>query len=227
LTLPVTLSEPATGLVTVDYVVTPGSATAGTKPGPGIDYKPKTGTISFKVNLQGVTPIMKQVAVPVFGDLDDEGDETFTVTLSNPTGGYSIGRSTGLGTILNDDGGSGNTAGVGDSSIVVQESGKESLKVPVSLSSAAATDISMDITITPGSATYSKKAEEGGDFGGAKLTKTILFKAGSTLKFVVAPVWPDLVAEADGQFTVEITNVTGGSVTVIRDTGTGTLLKRL
>jgi hypothetical protein len=51
----------------------------------------------------------------------------YTVTLSNVTGGYGIGRGIATGTILNDDGvASGITLGVGDGSIVVQHSGNQS-----------------------------------------------------------------------------------------------------
>jgi len=227
MTFPVTLSETGTGIVTVDYVVTPGSATGGTKAGTGADYKVKTGTVTFKPNSLGVTNIAKQVAIPVFGDTDDEGDETFIVTLSNPTGGYTIGRSSGLGTIINDDNiTEDNTIGIGDSSIVVQENGKESLKLAVGLSSPALVDFTVDVVITPGTATYSKKADEGGDFGGTALTKTLTFKAGQTLKFLVTPVWPDLVPENDATFTAELQNPSIGGISVIRSTGTGTLIKR-
>ena len=47
----------------------------------------------------------KQILVPIQGDATTEPDETFTVTLSAPTGGATLGAQTvGTGTILNDDG---------------------------------------------------------------------------------------------------------------------------
>ncbi len=170
---PVTLSEPATQTVTVDYTVVEGTATGGTKAGPGVDYKIKSGTIKFKLNTnKGVTPIAKTIAIPVYGDTDTESDETFTVVLSNPTGGYTIGSGTGTGdcgssvgcstgTIVNDDGiASGLTMGIGDTSIVSAHDGKQSIKLPVTLSDKALTTVTVDVTVTPGTATYSKKATE-------------------------------------------------------------------
>jgi hypothetical protein len=228
MTFPVTLSEPATSQVTVNYTVTNGSATGGVSPtkNPGADFKTKTGTITFKVNLQGITPIAKTVAIPIWGDETVEGDETFTVTLSSPTGGPVLGKATGLGTIVNDDGITSDiTVGVGDGTIVVQEAGKQSVKFPVTLSEASASNVTVSFTVTPGTATWSKRVQDGGDFGGV-LTKTLTFLPGQTLKYIVLPVYPDLVAEPDAQLSVGLSGLTGTDVTLLRPNGTGTLLSR-
>ena len=63
-TFPVTLSDPGSSTVTVHYAVTGVSATGGTKPGGGADFKPKSGTVTFPVNGAGTTPIAKNVSVP-------------------------------------------------------------------------------------------------------------------------------------------------------------------
>ncbi len=235
----VTLSEPATQTVTVDYTITAGTATGGTKPGAGVDYKVKSGTLTFKLNLnKGVTPIAKTIAVPVYGDTDTgEPNETLSVTLSNPTGGYAIGSGTGTGdcgsspgcatgTIVNDDPAvSAFTMGVGDGSIVAAHSGKQSLKLPVTLSSKALTTVTVDYTVTPGTATYSAKESGGGDFGG-KLSGTLTFKPGNTLKPITLKIWADPVTEPNQDFTVTLSNVNGNgsTVTVIRSSGTGIIL---
>jgi hypothetical protein len=87
----VTLSPAADSPVTVQYSTADGTATAGS------DYVAKNGTLTFA---HGETS--KTISVPVNSDTTLEGDETFTVKLSNATGA-PITRDVGTGTILNDD----------------------------------------------------------------------------------------------------------------------------
>ena len=81
----VTLDPPATGEVTVDWATADGTATAGE------DYTAGNGSLTF-----GAGEDSKTVSVPVTGDDVDEPNETFTVTLSNPSGA-SLGRAEGTG----------------------------------------------------------------------------------------------------------------------------------
>jgi hypothetical protein len=238
LQFPVTLSEPATQQVTVHYTVVGGTATGGTKAGTGADYKIKSGTIVFKPSAKtGITPISKTIAISAFGDTASEPDETFSVILDSPTGGPIVGPGTGTGacgstpgcatgTIVNDDGITSDfTLGVGDGSIFSARSGKQNLKLPVTLSGKAATTVTVQYTVVPGSATFSKKATEGGDYGG-KTAGTLTFAPGQTSKMISAPIYPDASPEADQSYTVVLSNVNGNGtgVTVIRVTGTGTIL---
>ena len=87
----VSLSGPASTPVTVGYATADGSATAGS------DYTAVSGTASFPV---GETVVI--VPVPVRGDTVQEGDETFTLSLSGAVGA-PIAFGQGLGTIRNDD----------------------------------------------------------------------------------------------------------------------------
>ncbi len=87
----VTLSAAATTPVTVKYATASGTATAGS------DFTSTSGTLTIAA---GQTT--GQISVPVIGDTTVEPDETFTVTLSSPTGA-TISRSTATGTITNDD----------------------------------------------------------------------------------------------------------------------------
>ena len=86
-----TLDKASATAVTVGYTTANGTATAG------VDYTGAAGTISFA---PGVTT--QQVHVDILGDATVEPDETFSVTLSNPSG-VSIARATAIGSILNDD----------------------------------------------------------------------------------------------------------------------------
>ena len=78
---------------TVDYTTTAGTATAGS------DYNTTSGTLTFTSG--GATS--QTISVPIYGDVEIEGDETFTLTLSNPTGGATIGTVSATGTIIDDD----------------------------------------------------------------------------------------------------------------------------
>ena len=81
---------PEDGTVTVDYATEDGTAVAGE------DYTSTSGTLTFA---PGET--QKWVAVPVIDDTVEDSGETFTLVLSNPTGGAIVGDATGVGTILN------------------------------------------------------------------------------------------------------------------------------
>lgn len=87
----VTLDKPSTAPITVHYATSNGTAAFGS------DYATTSGTITFA---PGETS--KTVQVDVLGDMDAEADETFAVTLSQPTGA-TIADGAATGTILNDD----------------------------------------------------------------------------------------------------------------------------
>ena len=87
----ITLNRASSGTVTVDYATADGTATAGS------DYTATSGTLSFAA---GET--QKSVSVPVLDDAHDEGSETLTLTLSNPSGAY-LADGSATGTINNTD----------------------------------------------------------------------------------------------------------------------------
>ena len=86
----VTLGRASQETVTVAYATSDGTAAANQ------DYEPASGTLTFEV---GETA--KTVAVAVLDDAHDEGEETFTLTLSNPTGNAWLKDATATGTIEN------------------------------------------------------------------------------------------------------------------------------
>ena len=87
----VTLSRAPSSTVTVDYATSDGTAAAGS------DYTATSGSLTFAA---GETE--KTVSVPVLDDAHDEGSETLTLTLSNPSGAY-VADGTATGTITNTD----------------------------------------------------------------------------------------------------------------------------
>jgi len=92
MTFTVTLAAPVNTTVTVDYATSNGSATAGA------DYNAASGTVTFAPNDTSET-----ITVTLLGDALVEGDETFTVTLSNPSQAAVIGDGTATGTIVDSD----------------------------------------------------------------------------------------------------------------------------
>ncbi|MCO4292163.1 gliding motility-associated C-terminal domain-containing protein [Solitalea sp. MAHUQ-68] len=81
--------------ITVDFATSNGTATAGS------DYTAATGTLTFSPYTT-----YQYVNIKITGDVVDEADETFKVTISNPTN-VLIGDNEATGTIYDDDAGSG------------------------------------------------------------------------------------------------------------------------
>ncbi|MFC5651940.1 Calx-beta domain-containing protein [Paenibacillus solisilvae] len=67
------------GTVTVDYATSNGTAAAGS------DFEFVSGTLTFASGESS-----KTITVPILNENNEEGDERFTVTLSNPTGGAKL-----------------------------------------------------------------------------------------------------------------------------------------
>ena len=88
----VSLSRSSSNTITVSYATENGSATAGQ------DYTSKSGTLTFSA---GQTS--KTVSVSIEDDNVDEGNETFKLKLSNPTGGAFLKDDEAIGTIENSD----------------------------------------------------------------------------------------------------------------------------
>ena len=89
----VTLSKARFTATTVDYATSNGTATAGS------DYTLTSGTLSF-----GPLETSKTVSVPVLDDAVDEGSETMSLTLSNPSpSSVKLAAARATGTITNSD----------------------------------------------------------------------------------------------------------------------------
>jgi hypothetical protein len=90
----VTLSAKSTQTITVHYSTADGTATVADN-----DYLATSGTLTFMPGQTTAT-----IPVPVVGDRIAESNETFTLTLSEPTNAFlSLGSSTGTGTIIDDE----------------------------------------------------------------------------------------------------------------------------
>ncbi len=109
-TLTVTRVGTTTGVSTIDFVTTDGTAQQRA------DYTTTAGTLSFA---PGETA--KTITVPVTDDLYAEANETFDVTLSNPTGATLTGVSTATVTLLDNDAGQASTNPLDDTVFFVRQ----------------------------------------------------------------------------------------------------------
>ncbi len=187
-TFQIRLSTPSPDTVTVDWASANGSATAG------FDYTAASGTVTFNPS-----ETSKTVAVAVLGDSSDEADETFTVTLSNPTGAGldGDGAAVATGTIANDDGPAVSISGPA-SPVTEGNSGTTSATFAVTLSAVNGNDVTVNYATSAGSATA------GSDF--TATSGTLTFTSGQTSKTVAVPVVGDTGDEIDETFSVALSS---------------------
>ena len=202
----VTLTNPASTPVKVDYATSNGSASAPS------DYTASSGVLTFA---PGETT--KTITVLVNGDDIDEGTETFTMAISNPSPNAILGNATSTATIVNDD--PPPFIGISDVTVVEGNSGPTSAVFTVTLTNPSKTTITVDYTTNDGSATTLD-----GDYNLA--TGTVSFGPGETSKNIVVTVNGDTRKEGDETFTVDLSNATGGAAApaLINDNqGVGTI----
>lgn len=187
----VTLSAPATKIVTVQYATSDGTATAfGAAFSGGKDYSATSGLLTFAI---GETS--KTISVPILGDTVDEDDEDFTVTLSSPLNAV-IADGTAKGTITNDDVLPGIT--IEDSSASEGLSGQKSITFNVTLSTASGRTVSVNYATSDGTATA------GSDYVAA--SGSVVFEPGSIKKTIQVQLYGDPVVEPDETFFVTLTS---------------------
>jgi regulator of chromosome condensation (RCC1) repeat-containing protein/Calx-beta domain-containing protein len=225
ISFPVTLSEPSTTKVSVDYsVVGTGTAT------PGTDFVVKSGVVTFTPSIStGLTQVQANVTAQVLSDTVAEPDETFHVVLTSPCA-CVLGRADGQGTILNDDPNSNVTVGVGGGSIVVSGGAGSKMVLPVTLSRPMTKKVTVTYTIAGSTANSGASCSAGIDFTGP-LTGTTTFAVSTTthvtpvLRKISVPICPDAGGDADEDFTVTLSGLTGlPSSQLIAPTATGTIL---
>jgi hypothetical protein len=230
--LPVTLSQPGSTTATVQYQLQDGSATGGTKAGPGVDYNNLGGvirTLTFTASaITHKTPVVKQIAVIVYRDAASDADEHFQVTLANASAGWTIGRSVGTGTIIGSDASSAPELSIGDSTISEGDVGNRTVDVPVTLSVPAPAPITVQYAIADGTAhcgnmKTGKPVDPASDcYNNGGATKTLTFALGQRKKLLPAIVFPNTLAQPDRSFTIHLSHPT--AAVIRRGVGTVTIL---
>jgi hypothetical protein len=180
-TFSVTLNRPSGRTVTVGYATANGSA------GAPADFTATTGSLTFDPG-----DLSETVTVPVAGDVLDEADETFTLTLTDPATNATIGRGAATGRILDDDEQPvASITGV----TVAENAGPANFKV--SLSAASGREVTVHAT------TVSGTAFPGSDFEG-RSGAPVTIPAGATEATFPVPLVNDDVNESTETFSVEL-----------------------
>ncbi len=203
LPLTISLTNPSTQTVTVNYATADGTATAGS------DYAATSGTLTFP---PGTTSAIINVAIN--GDTLIESNETFAVNLSNSVNGFLLNDAIVV-TINNDDGPAiqfgQSTYTVNESasflSIDVTRTGDTSIPSTVKYSTSDATDVNFNCN--PNTA---------GQIVGAASRKCdyhiaagrLRFAAGESSKTIVLSIVNDVYVEGSETLNISLSSPTGG-----------------
>jgi sugar lactone lactonase YvrE len=201
-TITVSRSGDVSSSTSVDYATSDGTATAGS------DYTATSGTLAFAAG-----ELSKTVAVPIINDNVYEGDETFNLTLTNPTNGALLTSGTTVVTI-NDNDNKPMVLMSGTFRATEGNSGTKVFTIPINLSNPTVEQVSLNYT------TENVSAAAGTDYVAA--SGTLIFPPGTTSNSVSITVNGDTVVEPDETFLFKISNFvnTGGFTPVSQLTAT-------
>ena len=169
------------------------------------DYNKTWGTLAFNA---GVTT--QTITVNVHGDTVDEPDETFVVTLSNPTNA-TISDATGRVTISDDD--DPVTVTISDVTVTEGDTGSVSAVFTVTLSRAVSAGVSVAYNTVQGTAVPGDYSQSSG---------SLFFSPGQTSRTVSVPVFGDSIDESDETFSMQLSNPIG--VVISDGTGVATII---
>jgi hypothetical protein len=186
----VALSTVPTAPVTVQYGTANGTATAG------VDYLPTAGALTFPA---GTTT--RTVSVAILDDTAYEGNETFFLNLSNPTGA-SIQDGQGAGTIVENE--PAISISVDDVTVVEGSSGTTTATFVVTLSAPSS------LTTTVSYATADGTAIAPGDYQPA--SGTVTFAPGVVSQPVIVSVVGDTAVEVDETFQVNLSGPVNAAI---------------
>ncbi len=187
----VTRTGGANGAVSANYTITlPGGAG-------GANATDVTATLTGTVSLaDGQTSAT--IPFTINGDRTVEPNETFTVALSAPTGGASLGTANATATITNDD-----VAGtVSIANVAIGEGGGNAVLTLTRTGGAG--DFTVDFATADGTATVA-----GSDY--LANAGTITFTGGATTAQIGVAINQDAIVEPDETLTVNLTNPTSGA----------------
>jgi hypothetical protein len=183
----------ADGAVSVQYATSDGTATAGS------DYTAQSGTFNWA---HGDTS-SRTISIPISEDSLYEGNETFTVSLSNPTGGATTDGFSTLVSITDND--MAPSFSIGDVSQSEGNSGATTFTFTVTKTGSTQLASSVNYQTSDVSATVAD-----GDYNAA--SGTLNFAAADASKTVSVTVNGDAKYENDELFSVKLTGASGATI---------------
>ena len=192
LSIPVFLTEASTSTVTVHYATSDGTALAGQ------DHVDQSGILTFAPGVR-----QQNILVAIVGDTMVEDNETFTVTLFDPSEGASIVDGSATGIIRNDD----NSLSIAATSADKPEgdSGGTTFTFTVTRTGDLSAAASAQWAVAGSAVT-------GADFAGGVLPSgTVSFAAGETSKVITIEVAGDSTVEPDEAFSVTLSSPSTGT----------------
>ena len=162
------------------------------------------------------------ITISVAADTAVEANEHFTVTLSNPTGGATLGRATARGDILNDDGA---RYSIGPAFRHVPEGTgpATTLAFTVTRTGTATGTDTLDWTTAPAAAAGTMPASAADFAGNAFPAGTVTFAAGQHSATIEIAIAADAVRELNESFSVILANPSEGAA-IGRATATAAII---
>lgn len=179
------LSRPATGVVSVEFATADGTATAGS------DYQALGGSLAFAPG-----EMVKTLTVPLTNDGLAEGDELFTLRLTNALGG-TLADATGQALIGRNDNISALAPRLHAEPLMVGE-GDRYASFLVQLDHPSESEVRVSVQTTQGSARYDNTS----DF--AYYAERLVFAPGETTRQVNVPLVNDSAIEGSEYFWLEL-----------------------
>jgi hypothetical protein len=167
------------------------SATPGDPTTPGADFVPESGTVTFA---PGET--VKTFTVPIVGNTTIENDEIFQYVLSAPVNGVLSGKSSAIGTILDNDDGL-VRIGIDRKTVFEGDSAVPAADTPMVFTVLLSNSASDDVTVS-----YATQNGTAGSLDFDAKAGSLTFAPGETSKTITVQVIADTVAEGDEVFTL-------------------------
>ena len=197
------------GAVSVDYTLGGGTATGGAACGGNVDYVNTGGTLMF-ANAETT----KSINVPICNDSVFEGTETFDVTLSNATGGATIGSPNPATVSITDDEGQPTVQFSSATYNTIElrtPEGTVGALITVTLSGPSQAPVTVDYaTAAGGTATGGAACTAGVDY--LNTSGTLTFPSNDVSEFFTILTCPDSADEPDETVNLALTNPMGATL---------------
>jgi len=194
------------GKISVDYTTLDGTATVANQ-----DYLPVNGVLDFADG-----ELSKNITISINDDNIFEGDETFSINLSNPVGGTSLGQpdTAQISIIENESKPAAGSLEFSGSKYAIAEDANM-LTITVNRTGGSAGEVSVNY------ASADLTAIDGSDY--AAVTGTLVFPDAVTSQTFTIQILNDTESEGDENFNLLLSVPTGGASLGVQDNATVTI----